>query len=274
MTNAEAPELTVTRFIQTPAWESEIDEKSLTAQLISVSKETNREPDPCHFEVERGILIDPLTQKPILSQIKRETSLHKVEYQVAVQLQNWAATNDSGIAIWISPRNNRYPCEKISIHRIAYTFDEKKIIQNSYILFDANFKNPEELRRFIFTEEDTPASIPEILAWVEQASKKTINTGVSNWEETKKTAMYFAQRIRSGIPADIIAEEMKRTGFLGQNPISCPGGGSTFSDLLESRSSISIMSPTEGWHNGTCRICRAYTFVGPCSICSPCEKRL
>jgi len=274
MSNIEAPELTVARFIQTPAWESEIDEKSLMAQLVSVSKETNREPDPCHFEIKKGILIDPITQKPILPEIRRDTPLHEVEYQVAVQLQNWAATNESGIAIWISPHNDSYPCEKISIHRIAYTFDKKKVIQNSYILFDANLKSPEELRRFIFTEEDTPTAIPEVLTWIEQTSKNTINTSVSNQEETKKMAVYFAQRIRSGIPASIVAEEMKRTGFLGQNAISCPGGGSTFSSLLESRSSILIMGSTEGWHNGTCRICKASTWVGPCSICSTCANKL
>lgn len=31
---------------------------------------------------------------------------------------------------------------------------------------------------------------------------------------------------------------------------------------------------TESWHNGTCRICKAVTWVGPCSICSICANRL
>ncbi|MFH1863893.1 MAG: hypothetical protein ABIJ85_03235 [bacterium] len=273
MSYAEAPEITVTRFIHTPAWESEIDERSLAAQLISVSKETNREPDYCHFEVQNRILIDPVTQRSILPEIKRGTNLQEIEYQVAVQIQDWAVKNESGIAIWVSPRNNIYPCEKISIHKIAYTWDGTKVIQNSYILFDAVFRNPEELRKFIFTEKDTEKSIPEILTWIEQASKKTLNTNSSNYKETAKTAMYFAQRIRSGIPPETITREMREAGFLGQNPISCPGKSTTFSNLLESRSSISIFSSTEGWHSGICRICHAPTLVGPCSICSPCEKK-
>lgn len=32
-------------------------------------------------------------------------------------------------------------------------------------------------------------------------------------------------------------------------------------------------SSVEGWHDGTCRICNAHTLVGPCSICSICEKK-
>ena len=75
MTIAEAPERTVQRFIQTPAWQETVDQNTLVRDLVSVAKETRREPDFGYFEVIGGALLDPATKEPILRSISTETKL-------------------------------------------------------------------------------------------------------------------------------------------------------------------------------------------------------
>jgi hypothetical protein len=246
MSYAESPQKTVVKFIKTPSWLEKISEESLVTHLTSVSQETRRRPDPGYFEVINRELVDPLTGMPILPQIKRNTPLREVEYQIAVKLQKFAVQNDSGIALWISPRfPGEYPCEKAAIHKIVYKLDGTKVLLNSYILFDANLENPEILRNILFTKPDSEEAILGILTWIQKVCKEKIETDTSNYPETKKQAKYFARKIRAGISPEIIVEEMRRTGFLGQNPISCPAAKVSFSNLLSSRSEIYIFSGQE-----------------------------
>lgn len=244
MSYAEAPVETILRFIETPSWQIEgIGAESLSAQLISVSRETNRKPDSTYFEVVDGELCDSITKESVLSVIKRETPLQETEYQAAVQIQDWAATSDEGIAVWISPRfSGEYPCEKISIHQIAYKLDGTKVVLNSYILFDANLRNTEDLRRFIFTEPDSEEAIPGILSWIHAASRKSVNTDTADYGEVERQAAYFAGQIRAGVDPNLVVREMQEAGFLGNNPISCPGVKQSFSSVLGSRSEVFIFS--------------------------------
>jgi len=266
MSYTEAPEKTVLRFSE--SWNEQAASHRLIANFISLNKETNREPDTYCFSVENGILIDPETGRQILDSI-----VPGIEKDVAMQLQSWAAENDEGLAFWISPPSpNIYPCAKTILHRIAYTLEGKRVILNSAILFDAELENPEILRQTLFTQPDTEENIAKILSWIAEKSDKS-TTIIKNEAEVRQRASYFAEMVQRGISREIVIEEMKRSGFLGQNPISCPGVSATFSDLTVSRSSITVFGEGE-WHQGTCRICGSSTWVGPCSICKPCESKL
>lgn len=266
MSYAETPEKTVLRFSET--WIEQIDSKRLVANFISLSKETNREADTYHFLVENGILIDPETDKPILDFITPG-----VEKDVAAKLQTWASKNDEGLAFWISPPlEGVYPCAKTILHRIAYTPEGTKVVLNSTILFDAEFKKSEILRQTLFTQPDTEENIARILEWIARKSDKGIAVS-KNEKEVRQRAVYFANMVQRGIPREYIIEEMKRSGFLGQFSISCPGASTSFSDLTDSRSLITIYSEVKEWHSGTCRVCGSSTWVGPCSICRPCESK-
>jgi hypothetical protein len=268
MSYIEAPEKTVLRFSQT--WQEQISSKRLIANLVSLNKETNREADTYHFLVKDGVLIDPESGRPIMNFISPG-----VEKDVAGELEKWANSNEEGLAFWISPPiPDIYPCAKTILHRIAYTQEGKKVVLNSTILFDAEFDNPEALRKTLFTQPDTEENIAKILGWIGEKTGKNIDA-VKNEAGVRQKAVYFAEMVQQGIPKEYVIDEMRRTGFLGQNSISCAGGGtSTFSNLLDSRSSINIYGNIEGWHSGTCRVCGAAGWVGPCSICKPCESKL
>ena len=224
---------TVKRFSKT--WNN-TDSKSLLSEFISISKETNREPDIYHFVVENNALIDPNTRRPVLDFIEEG-----VEKNVARNLQDWAIKNEEGLALWISPSwDGKYPCPKIIIHRIAYTQSKEKVILNSVILFDADIKNPNYKRKTLYTLPDSEDNIFKILNWVKGISKEETNFETSSKTSFQK-AKYFVDQIRMGISHQQIIEDMKKSEFLGKNSISC-AGGVTFSKLIESNSSIYIFS--------------------------------
>jgi hypothetical protein len=267
MSYAEAPEKTVLRFSE--SWGEQISSNRLVANFISLNKETNRKPDTYYFWVENGVLIDPETGKPILDSV-----LPGIEKDIAEELQTWSNKNEEGLAFWISPSlEGFYPCAKIILHRIAYTFDGKKAVRNSVILFDAEFEKPELLRQILFTQTDTEENISNILTWVIEKSNAQIDKPKDE-AVARRQAIYFAEMFQRGISREYIIEEMRRTGFLGENSISCSGGATNFSNLIGSRASISLLGEVQEWHSGSCRICGSSTWVGPCNICKPCESKL
>jgi hypothetical protein len=267
MSYVEAPEKTVLRFSKT--WGEQVSSNRLVANFISLNKETNRKPDTYYFGVEDGVLIDPETGKPVLDSV-----LPGVERDIAEELQTWSGKSDEGLAFWISPKfEGSYPCAKVILHRIAYTFDRKKVVLNSVILFDAEFEKPELLRKTLFTQADTEENISNILIWIREKSNAQIDSP-KNEAEVRKQAIYFAEMFQRGISREYIIEEMRRTGFLGENSISCAGGATSFSNLIDSRASIFLLGDGQGWHDGSCRICGISTWVGPCNICQPCASKL
>ncbi len=248
MSHPESIAATILSFI--PGWENQ-DSKRVVAELISLSRETKREPDTYHFEVNDGVLIDPETQKPVLDFIHPG-----IEYSIARQLQSWADNNQEGLAFWVSPPlPGKYPCAKAIIHRIAYTLEGKKVVLNSAILFDATPDNPENLRKTLFTAEDREETIFEILKWVRDISKQEIENG-SNFATIKEQAEYFAERMATGASPCSIIKEMKQIGFLGQNSISCStsAGSPSFSEFILGRSNI-ISNPETGKFVKNCGNC-------------------
>lgn len=231
MSNIENVKETTRKFIRT--WEN-TDPSRLVAELESLRAETKREPDVYHFVVQGNLLIDPETGRPVLDFIAPG-----VEYNIAKDLQEWAANNDEGIAWWISPRNDKYPCEKIIIHTIAYTPEGEKVVLNSAILFDADLENPEELRKTLFTAEDTEENLSNIISWLERVSGKKLNS-TSPQTETRKQAEHFARQIKSGVDPNLIIKEMVVSNFLGNNPISCPPSG--FLGFIIPRSPVANLS--------------------------------
>lgn len=234
MSYAESSAQTTLRFIN--SWGGQ-NPKRLTAELLSLSRETHRKPDTYFFEMLGGILIDPETKRPVLDFI-----LPGIEYSIAKELQEWANQTNEGIAFWASPRYpEKYPCEKIILHRIAYTLGGRKVVLNSAILFDAKLDNPENLRKRLFTTEDKEETIFKILAWIEKISGESIEN--RNNPEIIDQAQHFAERIRLGNTSFSIVEEMQKNGFLGQNSISCAGGTNlSFSNFVLERSEVITFS--------------------------------
>ena len=271
MPRPEHPAQTTLRFFE--SWTSNSTEEArLAAELLSVSNETNRRPDTSHFLIQDGILMDSETGKSVLKAI-----VPGVEYQVAEDLQNWASITDEGISWWISPKNNIYPCNKAMVYQKAYDLNGNRAILYSAILFDGEIENPEEYRKTLFTGPDENTILFGILSWIEKVSGQKPEKP-SNSKSGQYEAAHFAQQIRAGVNPDIIIAEMQATGFLGQNPISCPRGLQPFSNYIISRTNLLIFSPTKNrpWSfnkEGTCVMCGEFTKVGPCKICEPCNDK-
>ncbi len=228
MSYAEAPLKTVQRFSNT--W-GVTNVNSLISEFLSISKETNREPDSYHFLAGNEDLTDPNTGKSILNFISEG-----LEKDIARNLRDWTLSNKDGMALWISPRSENYPCAKIIIHRIAYSLNGEKVVLNSAILFDGEIENSEYKRGTLYTLPDREESVFRILKWIEKKSGKEINIAESEKTSLSK-AVYFADQIQAGVSISSVIDEMQRTSFLGGNPLSC---SVSFSDLATSRSSIVI----------------------------------
>jgi hypothetical protein len=275
MSYTESPTVTFKKFAATSGWQNASTEE-LTNDFLSISNETNLLWDSGWYEERDGKLIDPTTKETIESTVGSGTILDEPEKNVNRELEDWFGTHESGIAVWISPKKEGYyPGEKISIYRIGYKITGEKILLRAHNLFSANFKNPEEIRRFIFTEDDREEVIFAIIDWLENVSAKKIEIKTENSAERRKQAEYFAYQYKAGIPIDKIIFEMTQTRFLGENAISCGGSITTEpSSYTETFTSFFRTDEIDGWHSGVCRVCGSSTWVGPCSICKPCESKL
>ncbi len=244
----ELPHITTCRFLET--WQG-INPNRLIAELISVNNETHRNPDPYHFSLRQGKLIDPETGKPITDFIS-----DGVELEVVLKLQDWANKKDAGLAYWVSPRLvDVYPSEKLIIHRIAYTLTGEKIVLNSAILFEAELDNPETLRDTLFESDDTEENILKLLAWVQEVSGEAVN--LTSHKTHKDQAQYFAKQIINGVDHSQIIQEMLQTGFLGEFSISCKtvNNPASFSNYILSRAAINSIETSEGKYVEKCGNC-------------------
>ena len=276
MSYIETPTQTLEKFAQNSAWKSEPLEV-IAADFFSIGNETNLSWNPYYYEEKNGRLFDPVRKKKIAGTANGDL----IEEGINKQLEEWFLSHESGLGVWISPRGGEvrpYPEEQITLYRIAYKLDGSKILLCSSCQFKADFKNPEDIRRFIFTENDQEKSVFEIISWLERTSQKEIKTELADTTEKRRQAEYYAYQYKSGVPMAEIAYRMSQDKFLGENPIGC-GGTSTLSTTLNSSYSETFTfnlfsSEIDGWHGGTCRVCGIETWVGPCSICKPCEAKL
>jgi hypothetical protein len=218
----------------------------LEAELTSFSNESNRRPDSYFFEFEDGKLIDPQTKRPIFEFIDKKTKLGKKEAVALQKLEIWMGENDGGISFWISPPfEGKYPCSKIIISKIVYTWEGKKVLTNSAILFDANgdecltiypegqIENPEILRTTPVFSEDSEEAILKVLNRIEKYTKhKSINLKI------EEESLFFARMISGGYGKEQIVYEMQKTGFLGNFSLSCATTSQTFSEYVVANSNV------------------------------------
>lgn len=273
MSYVESPTETLKKFDKTPGWREEPVEV-LAGDFFSMGNESSYLWNPYFYEERNGNLFDPNRQR----QIAGTANGDKVEEGVNKQLEDWFLSHESGLGVWISPRGygvRPYAEEQITIYRIAYKFDGTKVLLCTSHQFKANFQNPEDLRRFIFTEDDKEESIFEIIDWLKNISQEKIGASVENSNARKKQAEYYARRYKSGIPMSQIAYEMTQTRLLGEHPIGC-GSNTTFTESpsFDKTSTLTPIINFEGWHGGTCIICGESTWVGPCDICAPCASKM
>ena len=277
MSYIESPVETLTRLTETSDWIDISSLEALAGDLLVSRAESKLEWFTCYYEDRGGILFEP-ERGPIIGTdggVSAQKNFNS-------ELQNWFLTHDSGIAVGISPKGGRFqhPDNQIQIYRIAYELIDggldgvEKVLLCAFHQFSFNFKNPEEIRRFIFTEEDNEGSIFEIIDWLANISQKKIEQTINNPKEKREQALYYASLLKSGIDPREVFQQMRQFEFLGQNPIGCApantAGGFSYSETVTS----TLGFDTEGWHGGTCRICHASTWVGPCNICKPCEAKL
>ncbi len=271
----EAPAETLRKYDQNRGWKHSPIEV-LTADFFGINNESNLFLNPAMYEEKSGRMFDPVRKRLVAG----SANGNKIEEGIISQLEEWFLSSESGLAVWISPRIP-YQEEQLTVYRIAYefnpkTFENKKVLFLTSHQFKHEFKNPEEIRKFIFTERDNEESVFEILNWLKNISEKPVQTSLEGVEERKTQARYYAEVYKSGISIDDLSYQMTQTQFLGDNPFGCPPS-SYFSTTTSSFGYSNFTETTWTYHTGDCvnpGCNRTNVDVGPCSICKVCEKIL
>lgn len=277
MSYAESSTETFLKFARDPNWISS-RESVLAGDLLSMHNESNLLLNPDFYEEKDGRLWH--RERGFLKGSAIKAS--QEEEGIVDQIQEWFSSHGSGIAVQISPRKKPdddhpgYPEEQITIYRIAYRWptaeDKKSIIKKILFFtshqFKANFRNPEALRKSIFTEDDNEESVFEILDWLKKNSQKRVETSIHDLEEGRTQAQYYARQILSGVPLYEVANEMRQTGFLGKNPIGC-GGSTNSSGYSNQTSAPEYYSAMSHESTGVCKRCGTTVGVS-CGWCKSC----
>lgn len=269
MSYIEAPEKTLFRFATGTDWLSN-PVRVIAKDLRSSGNESNREWDSFYYEEKEHRLFDPGRN----GFIDETDGGDEAQKNANRELQAWFLTHDSGIAVKVSPSGGKYhyPDEQIEIYRITYDFSTlQKRLFCAFHQFHANFRNPEQMRRFVFPEEDKEESLFEIINWVEAISQQKIQAQNSHSDEKDNQYFYFAEKLKSGDNPEIIFKQMKALGLIGSSPIGCTPGGLSQPGILAS------LIDKNGWiwRPGICanEKCKAHDLVGPCGICKKCQDR-
>lgn len=165
----ERPE--ITSFIT--AWQNKPKEQA-AEELASYSLETKRIPDPYYFIVTKtGELFSPTAHCRIKDAVEDKTGpVGSLEYQALLSIEKWAAQNNDGAIVWISPPyQGVYPVSKIIVSEIEHEGNAKKLFNRAIVLdFDEKqcMKLAWDLTSFslnrpVFTHLDQIRATPLIL---------------------------------------------------------------------------------------------------------------
>lgn len=269
-------ERVILQFIDT--WRE--NPQRLRPELGSLSNETHRVPDSFHYLSSPEGLRDLETGDLVKEIIDKETSLGKTEFKFFEALESWEKENEKGTSLWLSsPYSSKYPCSKAIFFKISYTWDGQKVLTNSAVLFDATsaetleiatkisqrkFDNPEVLRESLFVLEDDSVELELLKIFFKYSKPDQISD-----DYIKKHIGLFERMIMEGTDSYLIYEEMRKTGFIGNHSISCPGGKLTFGEHTLSHSQIINSSESRT----ACNKCGGMDNV-VCGICKNCAKHL
>jgi hypothetical protein len=267
-------ERVILQFIDT--WRE--NPQRLRPELGSLSNETHRVPDSFHYlsspeglrDLETGVLVREI--------IDKETPLGKTEFKFLEALESWEKENEEGTGLWLSaPYPSQYPCSKAIFFKISYTWEGQKVLTNSAVLFDATstetleiatrrsqekFDDPEVLRESLLVLEDDSAELELLKIFSKYSEPDQVFH-----ENIEKHIGLFEKMIMENVGSYLIYEEMRRTGFIGNHSISCPGGKLTFGEHTLSHSQIINSSESQT----ACSKCGGTDGV-VCGICKNCAK--
>lgn len=241
-------------------------------ELASLSQETHRIPDPYAYSVTaNGELFSPTAKCLVKETIDDKTSpVGQLEYQAVLATEQWAAGNEEGVSIWISPpKTGIYPTAKIIIQEIEHEDNAKKIFNRAIVLdfneaecmkFAGNLTSF-SLNKPVFKDADQIRAIPLTLdtknkTWVDILEKlidaPNVWAMIRNGEDKqhKKEALRQAAIVQKQFfraPVLSYSEDaiMAVRRMLGLRPSSCPPcssstSGTAFQTFSESALTIGI----------------------------------
>ncbi len=266
-------------------------------ELASLSLETNRIADPYSYSITAGgELYSPTANCKVKDTIDDKTSpLGQLEYQAVLAIEQWAASNEEGVSVWISPpKQGVYSASKIIVQEIEYEEGAKKIFNRAIVL---DFDEEQCMRlalnltsyscnKPIFRNSDEIRATPLILntqkkPWIDILEKlidaSSVWTMIRNGEDKqfKKEALRRAaivqkqfftdQRLSYSDQAKVAVIQM-----LGSSSASCPPrSGSRVGTAFQSVAGSAVTISSGGFMESDSKGERTF----PCPACGYINER-
>lgn len=263
----------------TKTWRRKLPEQFIE-ELASYSLETKGIPDPYYYEVRRnGELFSPSAHCRIKETVEDKTGpLGRLEYQAVLSIEEWAANNQEGSIVWVSPP---YPGvyfeSKITIYEIQHKNGEKRLFNRSIVFKNFNRKDclefAQDLAKFSqnrpeFSQPDSVRATPLVLktygdSWIyilqELIDDPILWNNIKKGEDqrAKEEAIKQATIVQKGFhsvsgpsyQANPVQSEIDILKMLGPNRGSCPvlfsSGGKTAFQVLSENSLTFTSSATK-----------------------------
>ena len=220
----------ITTFITT--WKNKPKDQ-VVEELASYCLETNRIPDPYHFETDNdGDLFSPTAKCKIKDVIQTNTYIGWVEAQAFNSIENWFKATDQGVVVWISPSYpGIYPTSKAVISEIVCQ-DGKKSLFNRGVVLDldqngclkfaqrlASFTNIEQVRATPVILDNQINQIEHFESLVDNSAWEQIKNGDDlklKDQAIRQAAIYYQDLLNQTVPYDMTSN------YLGSYSSSCP----------------------------------------------------
>lgn len=194
------------------------------AEITSSLAESNRQTDIYFYRLRDGILYSSTHNIPVV-----ESTYSPKDRELIKQIENWATHNQEGLAVWISPPQEKGEvATKITLMRIIP--GNVTMIENKSALVNLNQEETEALIAYLLSCSITPAKqlsreearYQLIILFKKEAVELIEQFFPDSWEEQKtriKKALEISQKINEG-EITTARRELERT--LGKYPLSCP----------------------------------------------------
>jgi len=221
------------------------------AEATSTIAESNRQTDIYFYRLRDGILYSSTHNIPVV-----ESAYSPKDRELIKQIENWATHNQEGLAVWISPPQEKGEvATKITLMRIIP--GNVKMIENKSAPVNLNQEETEALISYLLSCSASPekqmskeeARYNLIILSRKEAVELTEQFFPDGWKKQKeriKKALEISQKINEG---KITGASLELQKVLGKYPLSCPTIG------MATIPKSGIVEPQARYLECTCPFC-------------------
>jgi hypothetical protein len=197
---------------------------ALAVEIASSLSESQRKVDTYFYYIKEERLYSPTHKMPVC-----ESTISKSDKDLVEQIENWAKTNQEGVAVWISPPLEEGESQtKLTLLEIMAK-GQMKMVKNQSVLLDIENEKLQEMIDYVVSFSINPnnelnlykARYNLIIIYDKSVLNFLSSFFQESWESQKKR-IQEAARIAKLAYTDINQAKIIFSNNIGSNPLSCP----------------------------------------------------